>query len=297
MPATRSRGGRQRPVVRRGRPDLLDGGTGADFLNGGAGDDRFIYGPGLWRRHDFRLRRGRGKRGQVNVAHFWRQSLCRRPRARDASWKPTRHQFRCRRHADAPQRARSSLGADDFILLDDRTVHWTRSADVGRIPPGLDTRWASPILTMTAATISSGTIRAPALSTYGSSRMDSGPAAPMPVLIPQAISRLTSATSITTAPPISSGSIRPRSMSIFGRSWTACGPGASTSARIRRDGTGRIGDFNGDGTSDIAWYNPTTNNIDIWKLPTAMGRQCRCRIASGGLSACAGRRLQRRRHR
>ena len=25
-------------------------------------------------------------------------------------------------------------------------------------------------------------------------------------------------------------------------------------------------DFNLDGTTDVAWYNPTTNNIDIWLL-------------------------------
>src|SRR5262249_39692296 len=27
-----------------------------------------------------------------------------------------------------------------------------------------------------------------------------------------------------------------------------------------------VGDFNGDGTDDIAWYNSATNSIDIWKL-------------------------------
>ena len=26
------------------------------------------------------------------------------------------------------------------------------------------------------------------------------------------------------------------------------------------------GDFNADGTSDLAWYNSTTNNIDIWLM-------------------------------
>jgi hypothetical protein len=25
-------------------------------------------------------------------------------------------------------------------------------------------------------------------------------------------------------------------------------------------------DFNQDGTSDIAWYNPTTNDLDIWLI-------------------------------
>ena len=28
------------------------------------------------------------------------------------------------------------------------------------------------------------------------------------------------------------------------------------------------GDFNGDGTSDILWYNPTTRAVDIWKIDT-----------------------------
>jgi hypothetical protein len=27
-----------------------------------------------------------------------------------------------------------------------------------------------------------------------------------------------------------------------------------------------LGDFNGDGTTDLAWFNPTTGNLDIWKL-------------------------------
>jgi len=26
------------------------------------------------------------------------------------------------------------------------------------------------------------------------------------------------------------------------------------------------GDFTGDGTSDIAWFNPTTGDVDIWKM-------------------------------
>ena len=26
------------------------------------------------------------------------------------------------------------------------------------------------------------------------------------------------------------------------------------------------GDFNGDGTDDIAWFNPTTGQVDIWKM-------------------------------
>ena len=30
--------------------------------------------------------------------------------------------------------------------------------------------------------------------------------------------------------------------------------------------TSGIGDFNKDGSSDLAWYNPSTNGIDIWKL-------------------------------
>ena len=28
----------------------------------------------------------------------------------------------------------------------------------------------------------------------------------------------------------------------------------------------RVGDFNGDGTSDVLWVNPTTNETDVWTL-------------------------------
>ena len=30
-----------------------------------------------------------------------------------------------------------------------------------------------------------------------------------------------------------------------------------------------IGDFNDDGSSDIAWYNSATGNVDIWQIVNA----------------------------
>ena len=29
------------------------------------------------------------------------------------------------------------------------------------------------------------------------------------------------------------------------------------------------GDFNRDGSSDVVWYNPTTNDIDVWLIKNA----------------------------
>ena len=45
--------------------------------------------------------------------------------------------------------------------------------------------------------------------------------------------------------------------------WSA----SSTSAHTRSDGRRLgVGDFNHDGTSDVAWYNSTSRNIDIWQI-------------------------------
>jgi len=45
---------------------------------------------------------------------------------------------------------------------------------------------------------------------------------------------------------------------------------ASTLAPIRPDGTpAGVGDFNGGGSSDIAWYNSATGNVDIWQIVNA----------------------------
>ena len=39
------------------------------------------------------------------------------------------------------------------------------------------------------------------------------------------------------------------------------------SVRIHWAGSRRaIGDLNGDGTNDLLWHNPTTGNVDLWKL-------------------------------
>ena len=85
-------------------PDSLDGGTGADFLNGGAGDDRFIYAPGYGADTIFGFAAGAGSEDKVNLAAFANVStFARRPCARDAGRKRHSHQFRRRRHVDAPQ--------------------------------------------------------------------------------------------------------------------------------------------------------------------------------------------------
>jgi hypothetical protein len=76
-------------------------------------------------------------------------------------------------------------------------------------------------------------------------------------------SRISIRTARATCSGITRRMARPRS----GRSWAATGAPRWTSVHIRSDGapTG-IGDFNHDGTPDIAWYNSTTGNLDIWQI-------------------------------
>ena len=58
-----------------------------------------------------------------------------------------------------------------------------------------------------------------------------------------------------------------------------------------------IGDFNHDGTSDILWYDASTNDVDLWELSKrSMGRQRRYRNPSGGLDDRRRRRFQPRGH-
>ena len=49
-------------------------------------------------------------------------------------------------------------------------------------------------------------------------------------------------------------------------------------------------DFNLDGTSDIVWYNPTTNNIDIWLIKMASGpaASMSARIPAGSVAVGVG---------
>ena len=73
--------------------------------------------------------------------------------------------------------------------------------------------------------------------------------------------------SITTARTTCSGTMRRRAIWISGNSATASGRAASTSARTRPDiSRSAGGDFNGDGTSDVFWYNATNGHVDIWKI-------------------------------
>jgi glucose/arabinose dehydrogenase len=150
-------------------PDSVDGGTGTDFLNGGAGDDRFIYAPGYGADTIFGFATGAGSEDKVTLAAFANVSTFGDVLARATqAGSDTVINFGGGDALTLRNVARSSLAADDFILLDNRTVHWTRSADVGPHPPG----------------------------------------------------------------------------------WAPSG----------------IADFNNDGSDDLAWYNPGTNGIDIWKL-------------------------------
>ena len=149
-------------------PDSLDGGTGADFLNGGAGDDRFVYMPGYGADTIFGFAAGGGSEDKINLA-FSNVSTFADVLARATQvGSDTVINFDGGDTLTLRNVARSSLAADDFLFAGTKTVHWTRSADVGPHPPG----------------------------------------------------------------------------------WQPLG----------------IGDFNAEGTSDLAWYNPGTNGIDIWKL-------------------------------
>ena len=57
-----------------------------------------------------------------------------------------------------------------------------------------------------------------------------------------------------------------------------------------------VGDFNGDGTSDILWYNPTTGATEILEdRERPMGRQREPRFAQHRLAAGGPGRFQSRR--
>ena len=60
-----------------------------------------------------------------------------------------------------------------------------------------------------------------------------------------------------------------------------------------------VGDFTGNGTSDILWQNPTTGDVDEWQIANGrMGQQRRSRSASGlRLEHRRGRRTLRQWHR
>ena len=56
------------------------------------------------------------------------------------------------------------------------------------------------------------------------------------------------------------------------------------------------GDFNGDGTSDIAWHNAATGTSTFGKCRTVSGRECVRRFASRRVAAARCGRLQQGRH-
>ena len=72
---------------------------------------------------------------------------------------------------------------------------------------------------------------------------------------------------MATGPAIWPGTIRAPTASTSGSCRTASGPAAPSRVRIRAGyQPAGFGDFNGDGTDDMLWFNPTTRDVDLWKI-------------------------------
>ena len=203
-------------------PDSLDGGTGTDFLNGGAGDDRFIYAPGYGADTIFGFATGAGSEDKVNLAAFANVSTFADILARATqAGSDTVINFGGGDTLTLRNVARSSLAADDFILLDNRTVHWTRSADVGPHPPG----WAPSGI----ADFNNDGSDDLAWYNPGTNGID--------------IWKLTNG------------------------QWAGSADTGTHPAGYQPAG---FADFNADGTEDVLWFNPTTRHVDIWKLANGL---------------------------
>ena len=242
--------------------------------------------------------------------------------------------------------ARSSLAADDFLFAGTKTVHWTRSADVGPHPPGWlpsgigdfngdgtsDLAWYNPGTNgIDIWKLANG-------QWAGSADTGTHPAGYQPVGFgdfnhdgtddmlwfnpttrdvdiwkiangqwagsvdigthPAGWTPASPATSTATAPATSLGTIPRPTPSTSGRSqdgqWAGSVDVGSHPAGYQPALTG---DFNGDGTSDIAWYNAATRrHRHLEDVEWPVGRQRRRRLASRRLAAARRRGLQSRRH-
>ena len=113
----------------------------------------------------------------------------------------------------------------------------------------------------------SGTTRQPATSISGRLPMANGPAARCRHASGGLAAERSSAISTATAPATSPGIIRrPRNVDIWqinNGQWAGSVDVGSHPAGYQPVA---YGDFNGDGTSDIGWYNATTGDVDIWKI-------------------------------
>ena len=145
------------------------------------------------------------------------------------------------------------------------TPHWNASADSvpsGRLAAGGQRR----LQRRRRPAILPGSIQRPATSTSGSCPTASGPAAPMSDRIRSAISgrhRRLQPRWYERFTLVQSDHKASRLWKIADGKWTASIDVGRHPAGYNSAG---IGDFNGDGTSDVLWDNPNTNATDIWRL-------------------------------
>jgi len=246
--------------------DSLDGGTGVDFLNGGPGDDRFIYLPGYGADTIFGFAAGAGSEDKV-LAAFPGVSTFVDVLARATQvGSDTVINFGGGDTLTLRNVARSSLAADDFILSDNRTVHWTRSADVGPHPPGwtpsgiadFNSDGSSDLAWYNPSTNGIDIWKLVNGQWAGSADTGTHPAGYQPAGFGDFNSD--GADDVLWFNPST------RHVDIWKLAnglWAGSIDAGTHPAGWQPSG---VGDFNGDGTRDLAWYNPTTNAIDIWKL-------------------------------
>ena len=247
-------------------PDSLDGGTGADFLNGGAGDDRFVYMPGYGADTIFGFAAGGGSEDKINLA-FSNVSTFADVLARATQvGSDTVINFDGGDTLTLRNVARSSLAADDFLFAGTKTVHWTRSADVGPHPPGwqplgigdFNAEGTSDLAWYNPGTNGIDIWKLANGQWAGSADTGTHPAGYQPagfgdfnhdgtddILWFNPTTRNVDIWKIANG--LWAGSV---DVGTHPPGWTPA----------------LTGDFNGDGTSDIAWHNPSTNAVDIWKL-------------------------------
>ena len=247
--------------------DSLDGGTGADFLNGGAGDDRFSYAPGYDADTIFGFAAGAATEDKISLGAFQSVSTFADILARATQvGSDTVINFGGGDTLTLRNVARSSLSADDFVLVDSRTVHWTRSVDVGPHPAGWqpsgiadfngdatnDLAWYNPTTNnIDIWKLSNG-------QWAGSADTGSHPAGYQPAGFGD-FNQDGTGDVVWFNPATRHVDI----WKIANGLWAGSIDVGTHPAGWNPSG---VGDFNGDGSSDIAWHNPTTNAIDIWKL-------------------------------